>query len=176
MPGRVTQSDKLRSVDPFTGVPESRFQAIWDLFSLERIIVLAIRSGLGFMLGFLIGIAALLLTLWGYPGRAPMWVLVYTGGIGAGIAGFLAFLKPESSRRVILISLAVTVIGGIAGSWLGSLYAEIVYPEGVRNVYFISYGTLRSPAVVAFVTGGAIVSTITGAVYYAFRLWRYHEV
>ena len=154
----------------------NRLRSIADLVSMEQMFALFIRGGMGFLFGFFIGIVAMMLTFWTYPGTAPIWLLVFTVGIGASFATFLSFLKPEVPNRVMAIGLGISLVGGIVGSWLGFFYAEVVYPDGIRNVYFISYGTVRSPAVVAFVMGAAIVSTITGSIYYAFRLFRYHEV
>ena len=146
--------------------------------SWEHVVALGIRGGLGFIFGVLFGIAGLMLTFWAVPEGwvPPIWLVVIVTGVGASIAGFLAWLKPESPWRVMWLGLLLALAGGVAGAWLGYLYGEVVYPEGVRNVQLISTGRLQSPAVVAFITGAAIFTTAVGSIYYGFRLWRYHEV
>jgi hypothetical protein len=124
----------------------------------------------------MVGIAGLFGGFWVYAGPAPAWVLITGSAVGAGAAGFFAYLKPESSRRIISTTLIVAFIGSSTGAILGFWYGEVFYPEGVRNVYFVSTGTLRSPPVFAIVTGASIFTTALGAVYYGFRLFRYHEV
>lgn len=142
-----------------------------------EIFAMAIRGGLSLLFGLLLGIASLLITRSIVPGLSiSMDMLVWAAAVAATVAAFLGWLKPESGRRIILIGLALALVGGIIGSWLGFWYGEIAYPDGVRNVRMIASGNLRSPAVWTFITGAAIFSTAFGAVYYGFRLWRYREV
>ncbi len=144
---------------------------------MESILAILIRGGLGLILGILFGIAGLVLARWIVPGlRVETWILVVMSGAGASVAGFLAFLKPEATWKVIWTGVALAFIGGIIGAWGGYGYGQIVYPDGVRNVQFVAYGDARSPAFVTFVTGAAVVSTAFHGIYYAYRLWRYHEV
>lgn len=144
---------------------------------MEWAIALALRGGLGILFGVLMGIMGFLGVWWLVPGffTPPMWLLVNTAGLAASIAGFLAWYKPEATRRVSLVGLALALAGGIAGAWLGYWYGTVAYPGGVRNVLLVAT-TLRSPAVMPFITGAALFSTFFGSIYYAFRLWRYHEV
>ena len=116
-------------------------------------------------------------TFWVIPGfyTPPMWMLVMTTGSASSIAGGLAFLKPEATWRVMSTGLALALVGGIVGAWIGFVYAQIVYPEGVRNVMLVSR-SVRSPAIMPYITFASIFSTGIGAAYYGFRAWRYHEV
>jgi hypothetical protein len=161
-------------VSPAADAEDTGFQ---EVSRVEFFFAIAIRSGLSFLFGLLFGFGGLMVARSVIPGFSwSMEQLVWAAGIGAGIAGFLAWLKPEANRRIISIGFVLAIIGALAGSWLGYWYGEVAYPDGVRNVMFVSTGNLRSPAVWTFITGAAIFSTIFGAIYYGFRLWRYHEV
>ena len=140
-------------------------------------IALAIRGGLAFVFGILFGMAGLVITFWVIPGLyvPPLWMLVFSTGIPASIAGFLAYFKPETKWRVLVIGFAIAVGGGVVGAWFGFFYAKVFYPDGVRNVLLVSR-SLRSPAIMPFITFASVFSTILGGLYYGFRAWRYHEV
>ena len=144
---------------------------------MEYILALGLRGGIGLIFGILFGIGGLVVTFWLIPGfyTPPMWLLVMATGIASSIAGGLAFLKPEATWRVMSTGLALALIGGIIGAWFGFIYAQIVYPEGVRNVLLVSR-SVRSPAIMPYITFASIFSTGIGAAYYGFRAWRYHEV
>ena len=144
---------------------------------MELIIAVVIRGGLGLILGIGLGIAGLLFTYWVYPTYTPpMWFLVFMVSVFASLAGFLAYFKPEANGRVILISLLIAFIGGMAGAWAGFAYMQVFIPEGVKNVRFIFAPDPRTPAVFVFINGAAIGAASLGAIYYAFRAWRYNEV
>ena len=139
-------------------------------------VAIGVRGGLGFLFGVLFGIFGLIVTQWVIPGNwaPPMWMIVVVAAVSASSAGFLAWFKPESRWRVAAVGLGLALVGGIAGAWIGYWYSEIVYPEGVRNPQLVAT-TVRSTPVMPFVTFAAMFSTALGAVYYAFRLWRYNE-
>lgn len=135
-----------------------------------------LRGGLGIILGVLLGVGGLIIAFWVLPGLTPpIWALVSFTGMGAGVAAFLSWLKPEAPRRVILTGLFLAFLGGIVGAWLGFMYGKAFYPDGVRNVAFVA-STMRSPPVFTWVNGAVLFSTGLASVYYGIRLWRYHEV
>ena len=146
--------------------------------SAEYIIAIGVRAGIGLLFGFFMGITALIVSFWVLPGlyTPPLWMILVIVSVGCAAAGFLAYYKPETGRRIILLSLLVTAIGAYIGAWVGFGWGEIFYPEGVRNVRLIAYGDVRSPPVMSFITWSTIGSTISGGIYYVFRAWRYHEV
>ena len=146
--------------------------------SIEYIIALVIRAGLGLIFGVLAGILGLVVTLWVKPGFyvPPMWLLVLAVAAGCTISGFLTYYKPETAWRVLVNTLLIAIAGALTGSFFGFWWGEVFYPEGVRNERLVGYGDIRTPPVMAFVTWAAVGSTLTGAIYYAFRAWRYHEV
>ncbi|HAL46939.1 MAG: hypothetical protein FI707_06995 [SAR202 cluster bacterium] len=144
---------------------------------MEYWIALAIRSGIGVIFGILFGFVGLMITFAVVPGyyTPPLWMLVLTTALGASIAGFLAFYKPDVPWRIAARGFALALIGGFIGGWIGYWYAQTFYPDGVRNVMLVAR-SVKSPAITPFISSAAIGSTGVGAVYYAIRAWRYHEV
>ena len=147
------------------------------MLSAEYMFAIGIRGGLAFILGILFGIAGLLVTFWVIPGLyvPKMWQLVFATGASSSIAVFLAYIKPETTWRVLAIGLLIAVVGGLIGAWFGFFYAKVFYPDGVRNVMLVSR-SLRSPAIMPYITFASVFSTVLGGMYYGFRAWRYHEV
>ena len=143
---------------------------------MEIVFAMALRGGLSLLLGLMLSIGGLFLSHLILPvWSVTLQSMALGAGVGAGVGCFLAWLKPESGRRVISIGFALAFGAAIIGSFAGYFYTEL-FNVDVRNVMLISTGYLRSPAVWTFVTFGTLVSTSCGAVYYGFRLWRYHEV
>ncbi len=138
---------------------------------------IAIRGGMGFIFGLLLGIGGLFLALTAIPGLVPpIWTVVVLAGAGSGVAAFLSWLKPETNWKVKTIGLILALAGGLAGAGLGYVWGQISYPDGVRNVRLVAYGDLKSPAVFTYIVGATALSSILGGVYYTFRLLRYNEV
>ena len=138
---------------------------------------IALRGGLGFIFGLVLGIGGLIFALAVIPGLVPpIWTLVVLAGAGSGIAAFFSWFKPEANWKVKTIGLVLALAGGVAGAGLGFLWGQVAYPEGVRNVRFVAYGDLRSPAVFTYIVGATALSSLLGGAYYAFRLFRYNEV
>jgi len=144
---------------------------------LEYWIALGIRGGMGVIFGLFFGFGALMVTFAVVPGyyTPPLWLLVLSTALGASIAGFLAFYKPEISWRIAVRGFALALAGGFIGGWIGYWYAQTFYPDGVRNVMLVAR-SVRSPAITPFIASASLFSTGAGAVYYAIRAWRYHEV
>ena len=144
---------------------------------MTEVFAIAIRGGMGFIFGLLFGIGGLILALVVVPGLIPpVWTLVVLAGAGSGIAAFFSWFKPETNWKVKTIGLALALAGGLAGAGLGFLWGQISYPEGVRNVRFVAYGDVTSPAVFTYIVGATALSSVMGGIYYAFRLLRYNEV
>ena len=138
---------------------------------------IALRGGLGFILGLVFGIGGLIFALAVIPGLIPpIWTLVVLAGTGSGIAAFFSWFKPESNWKVKTIGFLLALAGGVAGAGLGYVWQQFAYPEGVRNVRFVAYGDVTSPAVFTYIVGATALSSLLGGAYYAFRLFRYNEV
>ena len=144
---------------------------------MEYILALGLRGGIGFTFGVLFGISGLVFTFRIIPENymPPIWLLVLATGSASSVAAGLAFLKPESTWRVMSTGFALALIGGMIGAWTGYLYAQLAYADGVRNVLLVSR-SVKSPAITPFITFASLFSTGIGAAYYGFRAWRYHEV
>ncbi len=145
---------------------------------MEKFFAMSLRGGLSFLLGLAFGMVSLALVSSVIP---PYWSerLTLTAlcvGICTGLAVFVSWFKPESSRSVITIGFLLAFGIAIFGSLGGYVYANIFDVE-VRNELLIGRGSARSSAAWAFAVGCAtILSTAFSGAYYAFRLWRYHEV
>lgn len=139
---------------------------------------MALRGGLSFLLGLLFGFVGLAFFSSIIP---PYWderltLVALCVGISIGSAAAIAWLKPESSGSVIATSLALAFGVAILASFAGYIYAG-VFDIQVRNDLLISRGSATSSAIWAFAIGcSTVASTTFGALYYGFRLWRYHEV
>ena len=144
---------------------------------MTEFFAIALRGGLAFILGLVFGIAGLLIARAVIPGLVPpVWTVVVMAGAGSGIAGYLSWFKPEANWKVKTIGLVLALGGGLIGAGLGFVWGQISYPEGVRNVRFVAYGDLKSPAIFTYIVGATALSSVLGGVYYAYRLLRYNEV
>jgi hypothetical protein len=147
--------------------------------SVEYVLAVFVRSGLGLLFGLFMGLAGLIVAALVSPGglySLPLWLLVTAIAIGCSISGSLSYYKPETSWDKVGKSVLIVVAGALIGAWIGVWWGDVFYPEGVRNERLVAYGDFRSPPNMARITWSAIGSTVTGGVYYMFRAWRYHEV
>ena len=145
---------------------------------MEKFFAMTLRGGLSFLLGLGAGLVSLALFSSIIP---PYWserltITVFCVGVGTGVAVFMSWFKPEASRNVIVISGLLAFGIAILGSLAGFMYANI-YDVQVRNNYLISQGSSQGSAMWSFAIGlSTSLSTAICGAYYAFRLWRYHEV
>lgn len=147
--------------------------------SVEYVLAVSVRAGLGFLFGLFLGIAGLITAAIVVPGglfSMPLWVLVLSIAIGCSISGTISYYKPENDWATLAKTVAIVAAGALIGAWIGVLWGEVFYPEGVRNERLVAYGDFRSPPNMARIIWSAIGSTVTGGLYYAFRAWRFHEV
>ena len=145
---------------------------------MEKFFAMTLRGGLSFLLGLGAGLVSLVLFSSIIP---PMWSerLTLTAifiGIGIGVAVSVSWFKPESTRKVMLTSLVLAFGIAILGSLAGYLYANF-FDVQVRNNYLIARGSAQGSAMWSFAVGSSVLlATLFSGAYYAFRLWRYHEV
>ena len=145
---------------------------------MEKIFAMALRGGLSFLLGLGFGLVGVALFSSIIP---PYWSerLIITSlcvGVCIGIAVFFSWFKPESSGRVIVIAFILAFGISIIGSFAGFVYANVFEVE-VRNTMLIGRGSAESSAMWAMAVGwSTLFATLFSGGYYAFRLFRYHEV
>ena len=145
---------------------------------VEKFFAMFLRGGLSFLLGLGAGMVGLALFSSIIP---PYWserltITVLCVGLSTGFAVFLSWFKPESSRSVIVIACILAFGIAVAGSFAGYIYAGI-FDVQVRNVMLIGRGSAQSTAIWAYAVGwSTLLATLVCGGYYAFRLWRYHEV
>lgn len=147
--------------------------------SVEYVLAVTVRAGLGLLFGLFMGIAGLIIGALVFPGglfSMPLWLLVLAIAIGCSISGSISYYKPENDWATLTKTVAIVAAGALIGVWIGVLWGEVFYPEGVRNERLVAYGDFRSPPNMARIIWSAIGSTVTGGLYYAFRAWRFHEV
>ena len=103
------------------------------MLSAEYLFAIGLRSGLALLFGVLFGIAALLLFFFVLPGlyTPPMWTLVFVTGAGSSVAGFLAYLKPETNWKIIATGFLFAMGGGEGVLRMGS-FSKII-ATGLRS-------------------------------------------
>ena len=145
---------------------------------MEKFFAMALRGGLSCLLGLGAGLVSLVLFSSIIP---PAWgerltLTALSIGIATGIAVFVSWLKPEATRKVLVTSFILAFGLAIIGSLAGFLYANI-FDVQVRNNYLIAQGSAEGSAMWSFAVGlSVLLATLFSGAYYAFRLWRYHEV
>ena len=147
--------------------------------SVEYVLAVTVRAGLGFLFGLFMGIAGLITAALVAPGglfSMPLWLLVLSIAIGCSVSGTMSYYKPESNWSTIGKTVAIVGAGALIGAWIGVWWGDVFYPEGVRNERLVAYGDFRSPPNMARIIWSALGSTLTGGLYYGFRAWRFHEV
>ena len=145
---------------------------------LEKFFAMSLRGGLSFLLSLGFGMVSLALLASIIP---PFWsgrltITALGVGVSIGLAVFISWFKPESTRGVIATAFILAFGLAICGSFAGYLYAGI-YDVQVRNTMLIGRGSAESSAIWTFaIAGSTILATGICGAYYAFRLFRYHEV
>ena len=96
---------------------------------VQPIVVLAMRIVIGFLLGIVlstvgVGVAWGLFVFSGAVAQTTLLAMLMSGaGIGAGLGGFLAWLKVDGNSRLIVIaSISLALLGGVGGAWGGYYY------------------------------------------------------
>ena len=145
---------------------------------MEKFFAMFLRGGLSFLLGLGAGLVSLALFSSIIPPSVSerLTITALCIGIGIGIAVSVSWFKPESTRKVMITSLALAFGLAILGSLAGFLYANI-FDIQVRNNYLIARGSAEGSAMWSFAVGASVLlATLCCGAYYGFRLWRYHEV
>ena len=96
------------------------------MYKFQPFLILAGRIVFGVLLAVVlstvgIGIAWGLYVFFGASSRSTLLTLFTVGaGVGAGLGGFLAWLRLEGdSRPVLLVTVSLALLAGIGGAWGG---------------------------------------------------------
>lgn len=121
------------------------------------------RAIAGFMTGLLLGIvggwmAVIIYAMAGFPWSFEIQRNMYLVwiGLGAGIGGYLGWMNLTSRRSLIIAFVVLVIIGGIAGSYLGSLYGHRVEPAYLGRHYTLDSAIHFGAAIGAIVTATAL--------------------
>ena len=145
---------------------------------MEKFFAMFLRGGLSFLLGLGAGMVGLALfsSIIPYTWSERLTITAFCVGLCIGFAVFLSWFKPESSRGVIVVAFVLAFGIAIVGSFAGYIYAGVNDIQ-VRNVMLIGRGSAESTAIWSYaVILSTLCATLFSGAYYAFRLWRYHEV
>lgn len=145
---------------------------------MEKFFAMSLRGGLSFLLGLFLGLISLALFSSIIPptfGERLTLTALFIG-IGIGFAVFVSWFKPESTRKVMITSFVLALGLAILGSLAGYLFANI-FDIQVRNNYLVARGSAEGSAMWTYSVGlSVMLATLVSGAYYAFRLFRYHEV
>ncbi len=141
------------------------------MFSVGAI---AIRATFGLLIGLLLSVTGFYAGWFlSPPGPTlPVSILIWGSGLGAAAGGFLGWFKPEATRNVIGIHLALALMGGLAGAWVGWELGPVLYPEGLYR----PGGTTRAPPFVVAVVAASIGGNLLTSGFYLLRMWRHREI
>ncbi len=141
------------------------------MFSAAAIVV---RAVFGILLGLLLSVAGFYAGWFSSPPgpTLPIFFLIWGSGLGAAAGGFLGWFKPEATRNVIGIHLALALMGGLAGAWVGWELGPVLYPEGLYR----PGGTTRAPPFVVAVVAASVGANLPTSGFYLLRMWRHREI
>ncbi|MBQ10344.1 MAG: hypothetical protein CMJ45_02205 [Planctomyces sp.] len=146
-----------------------------DRISVGPFITVLFRAAFGLMVGTFLAFAGFFAGWFSAPpGPAiPEPLLIIGTWLGASLGGFVAWLKPETARNVILVHLVLVLTGGLIGTLLGWELGSIIYPDGIEKPGGTIY---TAPPFYVGILGAAVGANSLSMVYYSFRLWRFREV
>jgi hypothetical protein len=122
---------------------------------MEALVYLSVRTIFGMSLASLLGAVGFLAVLFVWsPSWEPSYLAILqvsASGLGAGMGGFLGWLRTDEGRATVLVTLALALAGGMAGAWGGLAYARIVYGEE----------PFHDPARLITVLGAAVAANVS---------------
>ena len=100
-------------------------------------------------------------------GLSFLLVLLVSGaGIGAGIGGFLGWLRLEGGRSTMFTVLGLALVGGLAGAWGGAMYGRIVYEQALYS----------KAAQESTILGAAVAANTLPLIASIYWAWRYRRL
>jgi len=134
---------------------------------------IVIRALFGLFLGLFLSAGGLFFGWFVSPPGATLStnLLLTFAGLGAGCGAIIGWYKPDVSRGVTSVHLALGLIGGLAGAWAGWQLGQLIYPEGVYN----PAAPVRTPPFAVAVLGANILANLVVSGFYILRAWRNRE-
>ena len=135
---------------------------------------IVLRAVFGLLIGMFLSVAGFYAGWFSSPPgpTLPIFFLIFGSGLGAAAGGFLGWFKPEAARTVIGIHLALALMGGLAGAWVGWELGPVLYPEGLYR----PGGTYSAPPFVVAVVAASIGGNLLTSGFYLLRMWRHREI
>ena len=102
------------------------------MFSAGAIVI---RAAFGLLLAMFLAVGGFYAGWFSSPPGAllPVTFLIWGSGLGAAVGGFIGWFKPEVPRTVNAVHLALALIGGLAGAWVGWELGLLLYSEGLQR-------------------------------------------
>jgi hypothetical protein len=126
----------------------------WGTMLQERLVGYSFRGFMGVVLA--VGLAMITYFLFRIvspptfgPPSLIAKVAVLSYGVGAGIGGFLCWLRWGDTWPIFVRTLVLALLGGVGGAWAGFAYGRIVWGET------LSHGGMR-----ATMLGAAVVANV----------------
>ncbi len=124
------------------------------------------RAITGFIVGLLLGIvggwiAVVIYAMLGFSWEIELQRNLYLVwiGLGAGVGSYLGWMNLTTRRALILGFLAIVVLGGILGAYMGFIYGQRVDPGYLGRRY-----TLDSSIHFGAAIGGIVTATVLGLI------------
>ena len=120
------------------------------------VFALFVAAVVGF--GSYVMLPALYLSIWGY-GEGVVAVLVFTTGIGSGIGSYIAWLDREHKIGVQALLLAIALVCGLLGAWLGlqrGIDLGVLHPiwkPGIPEIHITTVGAVIGANIPMFALG-----------------------
>ena len=106
---------------------------------ISGVFLAAVLSGVGLLAAMALWFPGLILPIG--PSSVYRLLFITSGiGIGAGLGGFVGWLRPEESWSIIFTTLAIALAGGIFGAWIGLGYSGYILYDwaGLTNITKVS--------------------------------------
>lgn len=131
----------------------------------ELIVAILARSVIGTSLGVL-GAVVGYFVAWMLVGPGVgllSTVAIWTAGtgIGAGLAGFIGWVKLDADRRENLVPLGLALAGGLIGAWSGLIYAREVFGADIKSLDARITAVAAAAIVANLVPGVVTLITLT---------------
>ena len=141
---------------------------------MEPVIAVALRTIFGLLVGMFLSVLGFYAGWFSSPPgpNLPASMLIAGAGLGAAAGGFIGWFKPEVPRSVLAFHLALALVGGLAGAWVGWELGPVLYPEGLYR----PGGTSSAPPFVVAIVAAAVGANLLTSGFYLLRLWRYREI